>query len=80
MDMWGVVPCTSGVLSGEAQKDISKLKDHPLFEGMLVCHNLTLINGEICGDPLDAKVRDKLHFRVFPSRCNFSCVTDVREY
>lgn len=54
--MWGVVPCTNGVLA-EAETDVSKLKDHPLFEGMLVCHSLTLIDGELCGDPLDAKVK-----------------------
>jgi len=53
--MWGAVACTNGVLA-EVQADISKLEDHPLFEGMLVCHSLTLIDGEICGDPLDAKV------------------------
>lgn len=55
--MWGVVPCTNGVL-GEAETDISKLRDHPLFKGMLVCHSLTLINGELCGDPLDVKVKN----------------------
>jgi len=54
--MWGVVACTNGIFA-EAETDISKFKDHPLFEGMLVCHSLTLINGELCGDPLDAKVR-----------------------
>lgn len=53
--MWGVVACRNGVFA-DAETDISKLKDHPLFEGMLVCHSLTLIDGEICGDPLDAKV------------------------
>lgn len=57
LDMWGVVPCTNGVLD-EAETDISKLSDHPLFEGMLVCHSLTLINGELCGDPLDVKVKN----------------------
>lgn len=59
--MWGVVPCTNGVLD-EAETDISKLKDHPLFKGMLVCHSLTLINGKLCGDPLDVKVKYPLHF------------------
>jgi len=56
LDMWGIVACTNGIFA-EAETDISKFKDHPLFEGMLVCHSLTLINGELCGDPLDAKVR-----------------------
>lgn len=55
LDMWGAVACTNGVLA-EAETDISKLKDHPLFEGMLVCHSLTFIDGELYGDPLDAKM------------------------
>lgn len=56
LDMWGAVACTNGVLV-EAETDISKLNDHPLFEGMLVCHSLTFIDGELYGDPLDAKVK-----------------------
>lgn len=55
LDMWGIVPCTNGILC-EAETDVLKLKNHPLFEGMLVCHSLSLIGGQVCGDPLDAKV------------------------
>lgn len=53
--MWGVVPSSNGNLE-ESEKDIPKLKNHPLFEGMLVCHSLTIIDNELCGDPLDVKV------------------------
>lgn len=82
--MWGVVACTNGV-HAEAETDILKLKDHPLFEGMLVCHNLTLIDGELCGDPLDAKVR-YIFFQFYTIAIVFgmlqtpSYVTDVRKY
>ncbi|CAK9816814.1 Polyamine-transporting ATPase 13A3 [Anthophora quadrimaculata] len=55
LDMWGIVPCTNSVL-GESERNIPKLNDHPLFEGMLVCHSLTLIDGKLCGDPLDVKM------------------------
>ncbi|XP_012255739.2 polyamine-transporting ATPase 13A3-like [Athalia rosae] len=55
LDMWGVVPNTNGVLENSV-KDIPTLKAHPLFEGMLVCHSLTLIGEELCGDPLDVKM------------------------
>lgn len=61
LDMWGVVSCTNGVLD-EAETDIPKLKDHPLFKGMLVCHSLTLIDGKLSGDPLDTKVKCLFHF------------------
>ncbi|CAK9801945.1 Polyamine-transporting ATPase 13A3 [Anthophora plagiata] len=55
LDMWGIVPCTNSVL-GESERNIPKLNDHALFEGMLVCHSLTLIDGKLCGDPLDVKM------------------------
>lgn len=55
LDMWGIVPCTRGNL-GESERKVSQLSDHPLFEGMLVCHSLTLIDGKLCGDPLDVKM------------------------
>ncbi|EGI70387.1 Putative cation-transporting ATPase 13A3 [Acromyrmex echinatior] len=68
LDMWGAVACTNGVLA-EVQTDISKLKDHPLFEGMLVCHSLTLIDGKICGDPLDAKMFESTKWMLKDSDC-----------
>ncbi|KYM79315.1 putative cation-transporting ATPase 13A3, partial [Atta colombica] len=68
LDMWGAVACTNGVLA-EVQADISKLEDHPLFEGMLVCHSLTLIDGEICGDPLDAKMFESTKWMLKDSDC-----------
>ncbi|XP_063984663.1 polyamine-transporting ATPase 13A3-like isoform X1 [Diachasmimorpha longicaudata] len=55
LDMWGVVPNTDASLQ-EAEKDIPKLRNHAIFEGMLVCHSLTLINDQLCGDPLDVKM------------------------
>ncbi|XP_066593645.1 polyamine-transporting ATPase 13A3-like isoform X2 [Prorops nasuta] len=55
LDMWGIVPNTNGILS-QAEREIPKLKNHPLFEGMLVCHSLTIIDGKLCGDPLDVKM------------------------
>ncbi|KAL6418480.1 hypothetical protein ACFW04_012062 [Cataglyphis niger] len=68
LDMWGVVPCTNGVLD-ETETDISKLSNHPLFEGMLVCHSLTLINGELCGDPLDVKMFESTKWILKESDC-----------
>lgn len=61
LDMWGVVPSTRGELE-KAEKDITKLQNHGLFEGMLVCHSLTLIDNELCGDPLDVKVKQLIIF------------------
>ncbi|XP_034951559.1 probable cation-transporting ATPase 13A3 [Chelonus insularis] len=55
LDMWGAVPCTNGVFK-EPEKDVKKLNNHLIFQGMLVCHSLTLIENELCGDPLDVKM------------------------
>jgi len=70
--MWGVVPCTEGEFD-DAKTDIPKLKDHPLFEGMLVCHSLTLIDGELCGDPLDAKARYSFLSCSMIAQCDSIC-------
>lgn len=70
LDMWGVAACTNGVLA-EAETDISKLKDHPLFEGMLVCHSLTFINGKLYGDPLDAKMFESTKWILKDSDCTY---------
>lgn len=61
--MWGVVPCTNGILE-ESEKNIPKLQHHPLFEGMLVCHSLTIIDGKLCGDPLDVKMFESTEWLV----------------
>ncbi|XP_014295273.1 polyamine-transporting ATPase 13A3 isoform X2 [Microplitis demolitor] len=55
LDMWGAVPCSNGVMQSP-EKDIKKLQNHPIFQGMLVSHSLTLIDNELCGDPLDVKM------------------------
>lgn len=55
LDMMGIVPVINGSLT-DAEKNIQNMNNHPLFEGMLVCHSLTLIDNELCGDPLDVKM------------------------
>ncbi|KAL6262371.1 hypothetical protein P5V15_007460 [Pogonomyrmex californicus] len=76
LDMWGIVPCSNGFL-GEAVTDVPKLKDHPLFEGMLVCHSLTLLDGELCGDPLDAKMFESTKWILKDSDCTHVDKHDV---
>jgi hypothetical protein len=60
MDMWGVLPVNDRRFK-EAVKDMTQLSREPLQLGMASCHSLTLINGELSGDPLDVKVRSKAH-------------------
>lgn len=56
LDMYGVVPKTSTNSLQIPLKQIERLPfDHLLF-GMVTCHSITLMNGEMKGDPLDLKM------------------------
>ncbi|XP_026733922.1 probable cation-transporting ATPase 13A3 [Trichoplusia ni] len=60
LDMWGVV-CVSTATSpprlGRPQRDPRLLNElHPLKLAMASCHSLTLLDGELAGDPLDLKM------------------------
>ncbi|XP_031788027.1 probable cation-transporting ATPase 13A3 isoform X2 [Nasonia vitripennis] len=55
LDMMGVV-VNEGNKLGEPEKEVPKLKDAHIFEGMLTCHSLTIIDQELSGDPLDVKI------------------------
>lgn len=55
LDMWAVVPVEEGKVRPPV-KDISNLDDGMLIRGMACCHSLTVIDRELCGDPLDVKV------------------------
>ncbi|KOB71964.1 putative cation-transporting ATPase [Operophtera brumata] len=60
LDMWGVVPAsqaTAPVRLGAPLRDPRALNDlHELKLGMATCHSLTLLDGVLCGDPLDLKM------------------------
>ncbi|KAI5754967.1 hypothetical protein M8J77_013022 [Diaphorina citri] len=56
LDMWSVVPL-QGKKLGAPIKHIQNTNEHvKLKHGMATCHSLTLINGELSGDPLDLKM------------------------
>uniref|UniRef100_A0A8D9BL32 Cation-transporting ATPase n=2 Tax=Cacopsylla melanoneura TaxID=428564 RepID=A0A8D9BL32_9HEMI len=56
LDMWGVVPLKDKRLDVPI-KHIQDRNDFVLLKhGMATCHSLTLINGELSGDPLDLKM------------------------
>lgn len=69
LDMWGVVP----VADAESQPPVrllSQMEPCHLFYGLVTCHSLTLIEGQLSGDPLDLKVtlfecQDNNNFMVF---------------
>ncbi|CAH1240758.1 ATP13A3 [Branchiostoma lanceolatum] len=51
LDLWGVVPADMSVVRNAAD-----LPRGPLLAAMASCHSLTLIEGEMTGDPLDLKM------------------------
>ncbi|KAL8587281.1 hypothetical protein ACOMHN_045528 [Nucella lapillus] len=52
LDMWGVVPVENKHFH-EVQHDPSKVSRGPLLVCLATCHSLTIIDGELSGDPLD---------------------------
>ncbi|CAB0034628.1 unnamed protein product [Trichogramma brassicae] len=55
LDMMGVAIRDDNVLL-EPEKDVRKIEGTSMFQGMLTCHSLTLIDEELSGDPLDIKM------------------------
>ncbi|XP_001865950.2 probable cation-transporting ATPase 13A3 [Culex quinquefasciatus] len=57
LDMWGVLPKDS---TNNFQIPLTQINRLPMSEhllsGMLTCHSITFVNGEMRGDPLDLKI------------------------
>ncbi|XP_055714492.1 polyamine-transporting ATPase 13A3 isoform X2 [Phlebotomus papatasi] len=57
LDMWGVVPADgSGTNLAAPLRDVSRLPPGHLLSGMVTCHSITVMCGELKGDPLDLKM------------------------
>ncbi|XP_070560525.1 polyamine-transporting ATPase 13A3-like isoform X2 [Ptychodera flava] len=54
LQLLGVAPITNG--SFVLIEDPSKLPDGPVLHSMVTCHSLTVIDGELKGDPLDLQM------------------------
>ncbi|XP_041377878.1 probable cation-transporting ATPase 13A3 [Gigantopelta aegis] len=52
LDMWGVVPALNQCFQ-DAVRDVRHLPQEAILVCMATCHSLTLIDGEMNGDPLD---------------------------
>ncbi|XP_059057929.1 polyamine-transporting ATPase 13A3-like isoform X1 [Achroia grisella] len=83
LDMWGVVAvsgATSPTRLGRPQRDPRLLNDlHDLKMGMACCHSLTLLDGEIAGDPLDLKMFESTGWELeepdVPESSNYDILT-----
>lgn len=72
--MWGVLPVENVQIGSPIKNEYIKenAQSTKLFRGMLTCHSLTLLNEQLCGDPLDVKVK-KLHGNMFRTFFNYRC-------
>ncbi|RZF33632.1 hypothetical protein LSTR_LSTR007010 [Laodelphax striatellus] len=59
LDVWGVLPCNGvqNLSEEEVVKDVTTLeKTSKLLAALATCHSLTIIDKQICGDPLDTSM------------------------
>lgn len=56
LDMYGVVPKTVTNTLQIPLKQLDRLPFDHLLYGMVTCHSITIMNGEMKGDPLDLKM------------------------
>ncbi|XP_034836725.1 polyamine-transporting ATPase 13A3-like isoform X3 [Maniola hyperantus] len=83
LDMWGVVAVSTAVtppMLGRPQRDPRQMNDlHDLKIGMACCHSLTLLNGELAGDPLDLKMFESTGWRLeepeVPEQAHYEMLT-----
>lgn len=54
--MWGIVPVSSTNLFQIPLREVERLPYEHLLYGMATCHSITIMNGELKGDPLDLKM------------------------
>ena len=54
LDLQHVVPFKNGGFGPPVDSDeVAEVLDRLVLSGMATCHSLTVINGNLCGDPLD---------------------------
>ncbi|CAH2060757.1 unnamed protein product, partial [Iphiclides podalirius] len=83
LDMWGVVAvsaATSPPRLGRPLRDPRQLNDlHQLKIGMAACHSLTLLDGQLAGDPLDLKMFESTGWTLeepdVPEQSNYEILT-----
>lgn len=56
LDMWGVVPVHNSKFHLPIRKIQSLPTNEHFLKAMVTCHGITMIEGNLVGDPLDIKV------------------------
>ena len=65
LDLKSVLPAVSSEFQGTVE-DMTKLEDdNVLLWSLASCHSLTIINNQLQGDPLDAKMFEVIEYLLF---------------
>ncbi|KAJ8982591.1 hypothetical protein NQ317_005063, partial [Molorchus minor] len=64
LDMWGIVPVEGNKIESPLKEVNTLPTDSSLLRGMATCHSLSVIEDEICGDPLDVKMFESTDWNV----------------
>ncbi|GAB6027041.1 hypothetical protein CHUAL_013769 [Chamberlinius hualienensis] len=73
LDMWGVVPSNNGSFQPLERNPSSLHLPSSLLSAMATCHSLSMINGQLIGDPLDLKTFESTQWVQFEMQSYESC-------
>ena len=62
LDFWVVMPVSNGRLDSPVHDPTQLLPHDPIVVAMATCHSLTLIGGELSGDPLDVSMFNSINW------------------
>ena len=62
LDFWVVMPVSNGRLDSPVHDPTQLLPHDPIVVAMATCHSLTLIGGELSGDPLDVSMFNAINW------------------
>ena len=60
--MWGVVPVDANTFQAAVRNPAELPLTGQLATAMATCHSLTIIDGELTGDPLDLKMFNSINW------------------
>ncbi|GAB6022774.1 hypothetical protein CHUAL_006868 [Chamberlinius hualienensis] len=64
LDMWGVVPAINGCFNALVMNPSTLPFESSLLAALATCHSLTVIEGQLTGDPLDLKTFESTNWEL----------------
>ncbi|XP_014250253.1 probable cation-transporting ATPase 13A3 isoform X2 [Cimex lectularius] len=63
LDMWGVIAVNEKYFDTPCSRPGETTNKH-LLHGMTTCHSVAMVNGALCGDPIDTKVFESTNWTI----------------